>query len=264
MLRRVLTTRRNRLTAGAVLLLAVAATPVALGAGEGEPIEGGVRNPDRGGDLRGETEIIANNGTYGTRQSNKGSGGGAIYGCRSDGDDEPCVRANNLRRGKAFEFETGGNVAGSIRVGSDAAQPFTTNGRGRVENLHADRVDATDLAPIWVRMNAGTTATALELGPLRVTATCDAAATPALSVTTTAQNAVVHAIALSTSAAAGDARGADGDFDQGETFTTGFGASHSGSIVYADDRVAVSAQLLTQQVGGGCAVGGSAEGGPNL
>jgi hypothetical protein len=110
MLRRALTTRRTRLTAGAALLLAVAATPVALGAGEGEPIQGGVRNPDRGGDLRGETEIIANNGSYGTRQSNKGSGGGAIYGCRSDRDDEPCVRANNLRRGKAFEFETGGNL----------------------------------------------------------------------------------------------------------------------------------------------------------
>jgi hypothetical protein len=113
-------------------------------------------------------------------------------------------------------------------------------------------------------MNAGTTATALELGPLRVTATCDAAATPALTVTTTAQNAVVHAIALSTSAPAGDARQADADFDQGETFTTGFGASHSGSIVYADDRVAVSAQLLTQQLGCACVIGGSAQGGPNL
>lgn len=264
MLRRALTTRRTRLTAGAVLLLAVAATPIALGAGEGEPIEGGVRNPDRGGDLRGETEIIADNGSYGTRQSNKGSGGGAIYGCRSDRGDEPCVRANNLRRGKAFEFETRGNLAGSITVGNDAAQPFTTNGRGRVENLHADRVDATDIAPIWIRMSAGTTATALDLGPLRVTAACDAGGTPSLTATTTAQNAVIHAIALSTSAPAGDARAADADFDQGETFATGFGASHSGSIVYADDRVAVSAQLLTQQLGGACVVAGSAAGGPNL
>jgi hypothetical protein len=44
----------------------------------------------------------------------------------------------------------------------------------------------------------------------------------------------------------------------------GFGASHSGSIVYADDRVAVSAQLLTQRIGGACVIGGSAQGGPNL
>jgi hypothetical protein len=232
--------------------------------GEGEPIRGGVRNPNPPGELRGETEIIARNGTYGTRQSNKGSGGGAIYGCRSDRDDEPCVRANNLRRGKAFEFETDGNLAGSITVGDDAAQPFTTNGRGRVENLHADRVDATDLAPIWLRMNAGTAATALQLGPLRLAAGCDASATPALGATTTAQNAVIHAIALSTGAPAGDDRRADGDFDPGETFTTGFGASHSGSIVYADDRVAVSVRLLTQRVGGACVVAGSAQGGPNV
>jgi hypothetical protein len=204
------------------------------------------------------------NGSYGTRQSNKGAGGGAIYGCHSDRDDEPYVRANNLRRGKAFEFETDGNLAGSITVGDDAAQPFATNGRGRVENLHADHVDATDLAPIWLRMNAGTTATALQLGPLRLTAACDGNAVPALSATTTAQNAVIHAIMLSTSAPAGDDRRADADFDQGETFATGFGASHSGSIVYADDRFAVSAQVLTQQVAGACVIGGSAQGGPNL
>lgn len=264
MFRRALTIRRTRLTAAAVVLLAAAATPVALGAGEGEPVRGGVRNPSPPAELRGETEIIARNATYGTRQSNKGSGGGAIYGCRSDRDDEPCVRANNLRGGKAFEFETDGNLAGSITVGDDAAQPFTTNGRGRVENLHADRVDATDLAPIWVRMSPGTTATALQLGPLRLTAACDAGANPTLSATTAAQNAVIHAIALAATGATGDERRADADFDQGETFATGFGASHSGSIVYADDRVAVSAQLLTQQVGGTCVVGGSAQGGPNL
>ena len=37
------------------------------------------------------------------------------------------VRANNLRDGEAFEFETAGNVAGSIQVGDSAATPFTTN-----------------------------------------------------------------------------------------------------------------------------------------
>jgi hypothetical protein len=266
MLERVLTTRRTRLTAGAVGLIAIAATPVALGAGEGDPIRGGVRNPSPNvsRELRGETEIIARNGTYGTRQSNKGSGGGAIYGCRADRDDEPCVRANNLRQGKAFEFETDGNLAGSITVGDDAAQPFTTNGRGHVENLHADRVDATDVSPIWLRMNAGTDATVFQLGPLRVAAGCDANANPTLVANTAAQNAVIHALAWSTAGSQGDSRSADGDFDQGETFVMGFGASHSGSIVYADDRVAVSAQLLTQRVGATCVIGGSAQGGPNL
>ncbi|HET8757891.1 MAG TPA: hypothetical protein VFM58_17860, partial [Solirubrobacteraceae bacterium] len=68
MLRRAMTRRRTRLTAGAVAVLAVAATPVALGAGEGDPIRGGVRNPgaNAGNELHGETQIIARNGTYGT------------------------------------------------------------------------------------------------------------------------------------------------------------------------------------------------------
>jgi len=266
MLRHVLPNRRVRLAAGAAALLAVAATPVALGAGEGDPIQGGVRNPSPNATqvLRGETEIIARNGSYGTRQSNKGSGGGAIYGCRSDRDDEPCVRANNLREGKAFEFATGGVSAGSIRVGDESGQPFTTNGRGRVQNLHADRVDATDVAPIWLRMNAGTDATAFRLGPLRVAVSCDANANPTLSANTTAQNAVIHSIALYSAGGQGDHRDADGDFDQGETFVMGFGVSHSGSILYADNSVSVSAQVVTQRVGSSCVIGGSAQGGPNL
>ena len=57
----------------------------------------GKRNPSNNPSLAlsTETEIIANNSTYGTRQSNKkdGDGGGAIYGCRSSLGNEPCVRA---------------------------------------------------------------------------------------------------------------------------------------------------------------------------
>lgn len=266
MLRRAMFSRRTRLTAGAVVVLAVAATPVALGAGEGDPIRGGVRNPgsNAGRELHGETQIIARNGTYGTRQSNKGSGGGAIYGCRSDRDDEPCVRANNLRKGKAFEFATGGVNAGDIHVGDENGQPFTTNATGRVENLHADRVDATDIAPIWLRMAAGTDATVFRLGPLRVAASCGANGNPTLSANTTASNAVIHAFTWYTGGAGGDHRDADGDFNAGETFVMGFGISHTGTIVYADRRVAVSAQLLTQRVAGACVIGGSAQGGPNL
>ena len=56
--------------------------------------------------------------TYGTRQSNirKGNGGGAIYGCRSKPGREPCIRANNLNTGRAFEFETNGTEGGRIEV----------------------------------------------------------------------------------------------------------------------------------------------------
>ena len=129
------------------IVLAVLVAPLAMARGEGRAIEGGVRNPS-GGTLTRETQIIAQNGTYGTRQSNKrrNDGGGAIYGCRSAPGREPCIRANNLNNGRAFEFDTrSGTQGGYIDVGqgnpNNNATPFGTNAAGRVANLNADRVD---------------------------------------------------------------------------------------------------------------------------
>jgi hypothetical protein len=130
-------------------LFAVLAVPAgALATGEGRALFGGQRNPSSGS-LTRETQVIANNSSYGTRQSNKGTGGGAIYGCRAASDSEPCIRANNLKAGKAFEFDTQGREAGSITVKDTAGVPFTTNATGTVKNLSADTVDgkdSTDLA----------------------------------------------------------------------------------------------------------------------
>jgi len=125
---------------------------VAIGVGEGQPVEGGERNPtaDASQSYSRETEIIAENATYGTRQSNKSSnGGGAIYGCRSgEGGtprgNEPCVRANNLSNGRAFEFRSGGNEVGSIESANPAAAPFTTNATGVARGLNADRLDGRE------------------------------------------------------------------------------------------------------------------------
>jgi hypothetical protein len=121
------------------IVLAVLVAPLALARGEGRPIEGGERNPGGSGTLSRETEIIAGNGTYGTRQS-------AIYGCRSAPGREPCIRANNLKNGRAFEFDTrSGTQGGYIDVGNGNpnpnATPFGTNAAGKVANLNADRVD---------------------------------------------------------------------------------------------------------------------------
>jgi hypothetical protein len=131
------------------LVLALLVSPFAIASGEGDPILGGKRNPspNRSTALTAETEILTENGTYGTRQSNKkgGDGGGAIYGCRSAPGREPCVRANNLKDGRAFEFETNGAQGGFIEVGTTTpnpnAVPFNTNAAGQVANLNADRVD---------------------------------------------------------------------------------------------------------------------------
>jgi hypothetical protein len=122
------------------LVLAISLPAVAIGAGEGRSISGGERNPSRG-DLNRETQIIASNGSYGTRQSNKGAGGGAIYGCRAAVGAEPCIRANNLTQGRAFEFDTAGKEGGRIEVKDAAGVPFTTNATGKVANLNADRLD---------------------------------------------------------------------------------------------------------------------------
>jgi hypothetical protein len=139
--------RIGRYAVASALVLAIGIPSVAVGFGEGRNMLLGKRNPSSNA-LNSETQIIANNGTYGTRQSNKkdGDGGGAIYGCRSDTGKEPCIRANNLKAGRAFEFETKGKEAGAITVGDTTGPPFTTNATGRVANLDADKLDGKDSA----------------------------------------------------------------------------------------------------------------------
>ena len=126
----------------AVSLTAVAA-PQAMASGEGTNARLGVRNPSSG-NLSVQTQIIASNSNWGTRQSNKGAGGGAIYGCRSAPGAESCVRAVNLQNGLAFSFQANsGNTVGLFQVGSTGAVnpnavPFRTNASGMVTNLNAN------------------------------------------------------------------------------------------------------------------------------
>ncbi len=148
-------------------VLAIAVPSVAIGAGEGRNVILGERNPGGGGELSRETEVIAANGSYGTRQSNKrdGDGGGAIYGCRSNPGAEPCIRSNNLKGGRAFEFDTVGKEAGRIETGDPSGAPFTTNATGTATGLNADQVDGRDGASLaaagdfkFARVNAAGTA----------------------------------------------------------------------------------------------------------
>jgi hypothetical protein len=136
------------------LILALGIPSVAVGFGEGRNLVLGKRNPsaNSGLGLSSETQIIADNSSYGTRQSNKkvGDGGGAIYGCRSAVGREPCIRSNNLQGGRAFEFVSKGKEAGRIETGDPTGAPFTTNATGVATGLNADRVDgkeAADFAP---------------------------------------------------------------------------------------------------------------------
>ncbi len=143
---------RSVLAATGVLVVGISATGVAA---TGSAILEGKRN----GTATQETQIISNvgatnapTGGFSTRQSNLSStGGGAIYGCRSTAGGtaatpptNPCIRANNLSSGYAFEFNSANGLsAGLITVGKggDSAKPFTTNATGVATGLNADRVD---------------------------------------------------------------------------------------------------------------------------
>jgi len=145
---------RTRSVLLATVVLAVTISPFAVAA-TGHVLRENGRNPT----ATSETQIVGriagtdnNTGGYTTRQSNlSDTGGGAFYGCRAalrvqNGPaTEPCVRANNLSTGFAFEFNTThGNTAGTITVGGggDANKPFTTNATGVATGLNADRVDS--------------------------------------------------------------------------------------------------------------------------
>ncbi len=128
------------------LVLAIGIPSVAVGFGEGRSLLLGKRNPGSNQALSTETQIIASNGSYGTRQSNKrdGDGGGAIYGCRSSPGKEPCIRANNLKDGRAFEFATRGKEGGRIETSDATGAPLTTNATGVATGFNADKVDGRE------------------------------------------------------------------------------------------------------------------------
>ena len=132
-----------------------------------------LREGERNGTATRETEIVSRTaetggakGGYATRQSNlSNSGGGAIYGCRAGtgSNTNPCVRANNLEGGLAFEFNaTKGDLGGTFTVGGggDAKKPFTTNATGVATGLNADEVDGQSAGDITSAAAADATAKA--------------------------------------------------------------------------------------------------------
>ena len=141
---------KGSLVLASAVIIGLLASSFAVASGEGKNLLLGKRNPgpNNSAALTSETQIIANNGTYGTRQSNKSNkGGGAIYGCRSaqggsTTGNSPCIRSSNLANGRAFEFSAnGGTEVGSITSGNVNAAPFTTNAHGVATGLNADQVD---------------------------------------------------------------------------------------------------------------------------
>jgi hypothetical protein len=226
----------GRYLLGSALVLALLISPFAI-ATTGDVLREGKRNPGRGSAKR-ETEIIASNDTYGTRQSNikNGNGGGAIYGCRSKPGREPCIRANNLKDGRAFEFETDGAEAGRIEANTPGARPFTTNAGGVATGLNSDRIDNLDAGRVDFRAAAGTAQTEiLNLGGLILKASCSSGPDLDVRADTTVLNSTVH-VSWNRDPANQPFYRDDNDFDPGDNFSimsAGNDDRAQGTLVYS-------------------------------
>ena len=134
---------RTRSVVAATGVLVICAVPFAS-ARTGDNLREGLRN----GTTTAETQIISNIGStltptggYSTRQSNlSGSGGGAVYGCRSavggsaakPRPQNPCLRANNLNTGYAFEFHaSNGPITERCSQNRTSMSSSTTTARER-------------------------------------------------------------------------------------------------------------------------------------
>lgn len=164
--------RGGRLGFAVTACLASAAllAPIAIGA-TGSPLREGERNPSSGAAASRETLIIASTppNVYGTRQSNLGAGGAAIYGCRTSADRQdlgdpakstPCLRVNNLSTGLVFNYRFArGGVGGVYQAGATTAndlvaRPFITNATAIATGLNADRVDGVEPSVIVATIRA--------------------------------------------------------------------------------------------------------------
>jgi hypothetical protein len=183
---------QGRYVLASAFVLALIVSPFAIGA-TGDVLREGKRNPGSGA-AHNETQIIASNKTYGTRQSNvkDGNGGGAIYGCRSKPGREPCIRSNNLKDGRAFEFATGGSEGGRIDVNGANAKPLTTNATGVATGFNADRVDGLDGGRVDFRAAVGGSAEILNLDGLVLRASCGNGGNLDVRADTTVPHSVIH------------------------------------------------------------------------
>jgi hypothetical protein len=134
---------RAAVLAVSLIVIGVVVVPLALGSNDGTSLRGGARNPtnNTGLSYSAETQIISSNSSFGTRQSNKGTGGGAIYGCRSASGGNPCIEANNLNSGSAFEFISSGKTGGSIILSNKSGAPLTTNATGVATGFNANYLE---------------------------------------------------------------------------------------------------------------------------
>ncbi len=135
----------------ASVLLALLVSPFALAAGEGNPLRAACATPARTRASRSRARPRSSptpartapaSPTSPTTAAARSTAAARRPAARAT-DNEPCIRANNLADGRAFEFETDGTARrhASRRATRRPAAPFTTNATGVATGLNADRVD---------------------------------------------------------------------------------------------------------------------------
>lgn len=212
---------RAAVLAASLIVVGIVAVPLALGSNDGTSLRGGARNPtsNTGLSYSAETQIIATNSSFGTRQSNKGTGGGAIYGCRSASGGNACIEANNLNTGSAFEFVGAGKVGGSIILSDKSGAPLTTNATGVATGFNANYLEGHQAKEFI----------------------------PASQASSFAQTSQLLFAVVTQTGALGANRGATGASQTGEkTYTVTFGASLSKCSLTASP---VGAALTTGALG---------------
>jgi hypothetical protein len=262
---------RGRYVLASAVALALLVSPFAI-ATTGDALREGKRNPTSGAAAK-ETEFISKTKTYGTRQSNlrNGNGGGAIYGCRAIPGREPCIRANNLNSGRAFEFETDGGEGGFIEVKQAGGRPLATNATGVATGFNADKTDGLDAGRVDFRAAAGTaTRDVLNLGGLILRSSCAAGPDIDIRADTTVLNSTIH-VAWNRDPGNVPFYRQDNDLDPGDNFavmTEPNDDSAQGTLVYsspAGSHVSVTFQSEQGGAFGGttdCLFSGTALGSP--
>src|SRR6185437_16666933 len=99
-----------------------------------------------------------------------------------------CVKAANLKGGRAFEFTTVGKEGGRIQTGDATGAPFTTNATGVATGLNADRVDSHDASDFAMAADFLTAAVTV---PATGAATATGRGAPTVTTDATAKTATV-------------------------------------------------------------------------
>ena len=164
----------------ACLASAALVTPIAIGA-TGSALREGVRNPAAAAPRASRSSSPARAANvYGTRQSNVGAGGAAIYGCRTTEDlgalgdtvkSTPVpARQQPQHRPDLLLPLRAGRVGGVYQAGPTAAndpraRPFITNATGVATGLNAARVDSLNADDIIAAIRAAGTGAQGPKGP---------------------------------------------------------------------------------------------------